>query len=218
MAVTANAGASYPVAIHVEPQTDPRNKMTVAFRIILAVPHALLVGGVFGSGIIFGFRGDWWGNIAGSGVLGAVAGVCAVISWFAILFANQHPEGLRSMCTFYLRWKVRAVAYMALFRDDYPPFGDTAYPSTLDITMAEFPRDKLSVGLRFLYLIPHAIILFFLGIGWFVTSVIAWFAILINGQYPEGLYNFGMGVFRWSTRVEAYALLLVDQYPPFSLD
>ena len=106
---------------------------------------------------------------------------------------------------------------MALFRDDYPPFGDADYPSTLDITLAEFPRDKLSVALRIIYLIPHAIVLFFLGIAWFFTSIVAWFAILFTGVYPEGLYNFGIGVFRWSTRVEAYGLLLVDEYPPFSL-
>jgi hypothetical protein len=88
----------------------------------------------------------------------------------------------------------------------------------MDITLAEFPRDKVSVGLRIFYVIPHAFILIFLGIAWFFTSVVAWFAILINGEYPEGLYKFGLGVFRWSTRVEAYMLLLVDQYPPFSLE
>ncbi len=141
-----------------------------------------------------------------------------MISWFAILFANQHPEGLRNLGTFYLRWKVRAMAYQALFRDEYPPFGDADYPARLNIELVEFPRDKVSVGLRIIYAIPHFIALFVLSIAWFVTSVIAWFAILINGQYPEGLYKFGIGVFRWQTRVEAYMLLLVDQYPPFSLD
>jgi len=217
LAIAANASASYPVNIHVEPQTEPRNKMTVAFRIILAIPHWLLVGGIFGAGAIFA-RGQWWGGISSNGVLGAVATVCAIISWFAILFANQHPEGLRNLCTFYLRWKVRAVAYMALFRDDYPPFGDADYPATLDLTMAEFPRDKMSVALRIIYIIPHAVVLFFLGIAWFFTSIVAWIAILVSGEYPQGLYNFGLGVFRWSTRVEAYFLLLTDQYPPFSLE
>lgn len=199
----ASAAVPYPVSIDVQPQTEPRNKMTVGFRIVLALPHALLVGGAIG---------------LGGGVLWDVALICALISWFAILFANQHPQGLRDLGTFYLRWKVRAVAYMALFRDEYPPFGDGDYPAAMGITLAEFPRDKVSVGLRIVYVIPHVVLLFFLGIAWFVTSVIAWFAILINGEYPEGLYKFGMGVFRWSTRVEAYMLLLVDQYPPFSLD
>jgi len=217
----ANSAGGYPVSIEVDPTTEPRNKLTVGFRIILAIPHSLLVGGflAFGPGLGFANRDfQFFGNLLSGGVLGAVAGICAVISWFAILFANQHPEGLRNLGTFYLRWKVRAMAYQALFRDDYPPFGDDEYPARLNIELAEFPRDKVSVGLRIIYAIPHFFVLFFLGIAWFFTSVVAWFAILFTGEYPQGLYNFGMGVFRWQTRVEAYMLLLVDQYPPFSLD
>jgi hypothetical protein len=217
MAVTASSASSYPVTIEVDPTTEPRNKMTVGFRLILAIPHSLLVGGFITLGAVFSTQNDW-GGLLNAGVLGAVASVCALISWFAILFANQHPQGLRDLCTFYLRWKVRAMAYMALFRDEYPPFGDSSYPAALHIELAEFPRDKVSVALRIIYAIPHFIVLFFLGIGWFITSVIAWFAILFTGEYPQGLYNFGMGVFRWQTRVEAYMLLLVDQYPPFSLE
>lgn len=213
----ANAAADYPVSINVPPQTEPRNKLTVAFRIILAIPHSILVGGGITVGAVLSYRNEF-GGLMNSGVLGAVAFVCAVISWFAILFANQHPEGLRNLGTFYMRWKVRATAYIMLFRDEYPPFGDADYPAELNITLVEFPRDKMSVALRIIYLIPHYFLLFFLGIAWFFTSIVAWFAILINGTYPEGLYNFGMGVFRWQTRVEAYGLLLVDQYPPFSLD
>lgn len=212
----ATAAMPYPVDIDIPAQTEPRNKLTVGFRIILAIPHALLVGGFLSIGAILSFNQDW-GGIFSTGVLGAVAGVCALISWFAILFANQHPEGLRNLCLFYLRWRVRAMAYSALFRDEYPPFGDADYPATLQITPAEFPRDKVSVGLRIIYAIPHFIVLFFLSIGWMITSVIAWFSILFTGQYPQGLYDFGIGVFRWSTRVEAYMLLLVDDYPPFSL-
>jgi len=211
----ANA-THYPVNIEVDPSTEPRNKLTVGFRVILGIPHALLVGGFLGLGILFGYENDY-GGFFSSGVLGAVAGICAFISWFAILFANQHPQGLRDLGTFYLRWKVRAMAYQALFRDEYPPFGDSEYPARLHIELAEFPRDKVSVGLRIIYAIPHLFVLFFLGIAWFITSVIAWLAILITGEYPQSLYNFGMGAFRWQTRVEAYLLLLVDKYPPFSL-
>jgi len=221
MAVATAAASSYPVNIEVDPTTGPRNKLTVGFRIILAIPHSILVGGFLALGAGFGFYNQdfqFISNFFSGGVLGAVAGVCAVISWFAILFANQHPEGLRNLGTFYLRWKVRAMAYQALFRDEYPPFGDADYPARLHIELAEFPRDKLSVGLRIIYGIPHFIVLFFLGIAWFFTSVVAWFAILFTGEYPQGLYNFGIGVFRWQTRVEAYMLLLVDQYPPFSFE
>lgn len=214
---TAQFAAPYPVTVEVQPATEPRNKLTIGFRLILAIPHLLLVGGL-GFATSFSF---WWNDFGGLfalGVLGAVALVCAVVSWFAILFANQHPPGLRDLCLFYLRWRTRALAYMALFHDQYPPFGDAEYPASINVVVAEGERDKVSVGLRFFYLIPHLIIVGALSVAWTVTSIIAWFSLLINDTYPEGLYNFGLGVMRWSLRVEAYALLLVDEYPPFSLD
>ena len=67
--------------------------------------------------------------------------------------------------------------------------------------------------------IPHYIALAFLGLAALVCIVIAWFAILFTGRYPRGLFDFVVGVGRWVTRVEAYALLLAtDRYPPFSLN
>ena len=63
-----------------------------------------------------------WG--ATTGVLGGVAAVCAIIAWFAIVFGGRYPRDCRDLATFYLRWRVRAVAYAALLRDEYPPFGD----------------------------------------------------------------------------------------------
>ena len=66
--------------------------------------------------------------------------------------------------------------------------------------------------------IPHYVVLFFLIIGAVVAIVIAWFAILITGRYPMPLFDYVVGVGRWSLRVNAYAFLLVtDRYPPFSL-
>jgi hypothetical protein len=66
--------------------------------------------------------------------------------------------------------------------------------------------------------IPHYIVLFFLWIAALVAVVIAWFAILFTGRYPRGLFDFVLGVLRWTNRVAAYAFVLVtDRYPPFSL-
>ena len=222
MSEAAIPSSAYPVTYNVEPQLTDRNRLTVAFRIILAIPHLLLVGGPglalgFGGG---GFGGDsnYWYAFSAAGVLGAAAYVTAIISWFAIVFTGKQPKGLWDFAAFYLRWRSRAVAYSGLLRDDYPPFGEATYP--VQFTPGEFPetRDRLSVGLRLIYVIPHVIVLFFVGIGWAITAIISWFAVLFTGSYPDGLYRFGIGYMRWSLRVEAYALLMQDQYPPFSLD
>jgi hypothetical protein len=71
---------------------------------------------------------------------------------------------------------------------------------------------------KWLLAIPHYIVLFVLVIGAVFAVIIAWFAILFTGRYPRGLFDYVVGVGRWSLRVEAYAfLLLTDRYPPFSL-
>lgn len=204
---------AYPVTYDVEPQLHDRNRVTVFFRIVLAIPHLILVGGpAFALGCGWGFH---WGS---SGILGIVAGVMAIIAWFAILFASTHPRGLWDFVRYFMSWRARAVAYMALLRDDYPPFGDGAYPVTYDVAYPDMPRNKWSVGLRIFYVIPHIVVLFFIGIAWFISAVIAWFAILFTGSYPASLYPFAIGYLRWSLRVESYLLLMRDEYPPFSLD
>jgi hypothetical protein len=66
--------------------------------------------------------------------------------------------------------------------------------------------------------IPHYVVLFFLHIAAFFVVIYAWFAILFTGRYPRSAFDFVVGVFRWSNRVTAYALILAtDKYPPFSL-
>jgi hypothetical protein len=202
--------SSYPVAFDVEPQLTDRNRLTTAFRLILGFPHILIIGG-FSFGI--GFGGG-----RGSGALSAAAATMAVIAWFAIVFTGQEPRGLWDFIAYYMRWRVRAGAYLALLRDEYPPFGEGDYPTTYQVSYPEGPRDRLSVGLRIIYAIPHLVVLLFLNIGWLVTSIIAWFAILFTGAYPPGLYRFAVGVMRWHVRVESYLFLMRDEYPPFSLE
>ena len=205
----------YPVTVTVEPATTARNRLTTGFRLILAIPHIILVGGVGFSAS----RNAGGGNTSlggETGLLGAVAWFLAIVSWFTIVFAGQHITGIRQFTQFYLRWKVRAVAYMMLLEDQYPPFGDLAYPATVTI-VDPAARDRLSVAFRLLIALPHFILLVFLCAAWWIITIVAWLMILFSGEYPRGLYDFALGVFRWYIRVEAYALLLVDEYPPFSL-
>jgi hypothetical protein len=152
-------------------------------------------------------------------VLGSAAGVAALVGWFAILFTGAYPRGLRDLAAFYLRWRVRAVAYVSLLRDEYPPFGDGAYPAALGLELHdEAPRDRLAVAFRIVLALPHVFAVWVLGMACGLTTLAAWFSILFTGRYPQGLYGFAVGVLRWSTRVDAYLLLLHDEYPPFSLE
>jgi hypothetical protein len=200
---------AYPVSFDVDRQLSDRNRLTVAFRIILAIPHVALVGGA-----IIGFGFSWWST---GGAVGTAAGVMAVIAWFGVVFVAVHPRGLWDFAAFYLRWRSRSVPYLMLLRDEYPPFGEGSYPTSFAVSWPDIPRNRWSVGLRIFYVIPHLIVLIFLNLAWVVTSIVAWFAILITGSYPGGLYGFAVGVMRWDLRVEAYLLLMRDEYPPFRL-
>ena len=66
-------------------------------------------------------------------------------------------------------------------------------------------------------MIPHLIALFFILIAGVAISIVAWLAILWTGRYPTALYAIAAGALQWLLRVEAYLLLLVDEYPPFEL-
>jgi hypothetical protein len=181
-----------------------------------------LVGGPGGLGTpSFGYLAGGSGRFSGAGwggVLGVVAGVTAIISWFAIVFTGKQPKGLWDFTSFFMRWRSKAIAYTALLRDEYPPFGEGDYHVSYSPGEYLDARDRVSVGFRIFLLIPHFIVLFFLGIAWFITAVIGWFAILFTGAYPEGLYKFAVGYLRWGLRVEAFALLMNDKFPPFSLE
>jgi hypothetical protein len=203
----AAEAAAYPLVVRVAPQAGPRNRLTTALRPILAIPHSILAGPVY-----------WSSRTGGVGLLGAAAYVMAIVSWFTLLITGKQFEGIREFSLYYLRWRTRALAYMALFVDPYPPFGDEPYPATIEVGEPAQPRDSATIAVRLILVLPHAFLLFFLLIGWLITTIVAWFSILFTRSYPPSLYGFGLGVMRWGLRVEAYLLLLVDEYPPFALD
>ena len=90
-----------------------------------------------------------------------------------------------------------------------------SYPVSFEADYAE-KRNRLTTFFRLLLIIPVAIVLYVFGIIASIAIVIAWFAIVITGRYPAGLFSFVADFNRFVTRVTAYGVLLTDAYPPFS--
>jgi hypothetical protein len=89
------------------------------------------------------------------------------------------------------------------------------YPVTFKADYVE-KRSRLTTFFRLLLAIPHIIFLYFYGLAAGVVVIVAWFALLFTGRYPQGMYDFVAGSLRYSTRVYGYLWLLTDEYPPFS--
>jgi hypothetical protein len=137
-------------------------------------------------------------------------------SWLAILVRGRIPRWLFDFQVALYRWQNRALGYVLLLTDAYPPFEgdwvinyDVRYPERLS-------RWKLLFW-KVITAIPHFIIVAVLMLTVVIVSIIAWFFILIAGRYPRGLYDYVGGVMRWSARVQAYVFSLTDEYPPFNL-
>lgn len=200
----------YPVQLDVEYPTGPRNRLTVLVRLILAIPVLLLVGLLANASL---------GTDQGSGQYLAAGGFLFLPTLLLLLFRQRYPRWWFDFNVNLLAFVNRVSIYVYLLRDEYPSTEDR---QALNMRIP-YPdaRTELSRGLplvKWLLAIPHYVVLFFLGIAALVVLVIAWFAILITGRYPRGLFDFTVGVLRWTTRVTCYAVLLTtDRYPPFRL-
>jgi hypothetical protein len=145
-----------------------------------------------------------------------------IINFWSILITGKM---IRSMFDFQLnlmRWSLRVNARLMNLSDGYPAFGMTHNDAdvVLDIDCPE-TSNRVSVLLRAMFgiwyvLIPHAFLLFFLQIGVMFVRMIAFWAVLFTGKYPEGMHAYMVGVIRWNIRVGAFMSYLTDTYPPFS--
>jgi hypothetical protein len=173
--------------------TEQRNRLTAAFRIILAIPHLIVA--------------QLWGY---------VVQILAVIQWFIILFTGKRNEGIFNFQRSWLEYYGRVGSYVWLIHDVFPPFGTEAGATPVRTTLEnDAPVNRLTNALRIIWAIPAAIIFIVIGIGAAVVAVISWFAIVITGKDPQGMWDFMVKAVRYGLQLQAYTLLMTDAYPKF---
>jgi hypothetical protein len=207
--------SSYPVQLDIDYPDRSLNRLTTALRIFTIIPIAIVLATVSGQ------TWDWGGGPGDRGgtVVVAAGGALFAGPLLMILFREKYPRWWFDWNLELTRFSSRVALYGALLDDRYPST-DEAQSLRLDVPYPDVPNElnRWLPLVKWFLAIPHYIVLIFLGIAAIVCIVIAWFAILFTGRYPRGLFDFVVGVGRWSVRVSAYAFLLVtDRYPPFSL-
>jgi hypothetical protein len=186
--------SGYPLRVDVE-YPESLSRWLIFVKWLLAIPHLIVLY-----------------------LLGLIAELFLLIAFFSILFTKRFPRGLFDFIVNVYRWNANVLAYAGLLRDDYPPFSWDAgkYPVTFEVDYPEEMGRFLPL-IKWFLAIPHIIALMFVFIIATLFWFIAFFAILFTGKFPRGMFDFIVGAIRWNYRVNAYAYLLRDEYPPFSL-
>jgi Domain of unknown function (DUF4389) len=190
---TISAQLRHPIRLVV---TDDlrRNRLTVFFRLILAIPHLIWV--------------TLWG---------IVAALAAIANWCATLVNGQSPEGLHNFIATWLRYQTHVYSYVLLLADPFPGFGgQPGYAIDLEIDPPQ-PQNRWTVAFRLILAIPAYIVSSILGYLNRALAIFSWFVALVMGRVPEGLRNFAAFAVRYEQQTTAYALLLTGRYPSFNV-
>jgi hypothetical protein len=219
---TNNKTSGYAARLEID-YPEKLDRLTTFFRILWIIPIAIIIGLISGAGQTVYYttvlnQAGQVVNTARNTSGGLVSGLI-VATALMILFRQSYPRWWFDFSRELTRFGHRVGAYMALLTDRYP---STVEEQSVHLEI-DYPDVKTDLNrwmplFKWLLAIPHYIVLAFLAIGAVIAVIFAWFAILLTGQYPKGLFDYVVGVARWGLRVNAYAFLLVtDRYPPFSL-
>ncbi len=212
--IATPAEPPYPARLMID-RPEQLDRLTTLLRVFWIIPILVILTLVSGdrSGTVTTESGErvWTG---GTSIAFSIAAATALM----ILFRQRYPRWWFDFQLALARFGYRVGAYAFLLRDEYPSTEDEqAVHLEVDYPDARQLNRWLPL-VKWLLAIPHYVVLFFLLIGAIAALVIAWFAILLTGRYPDALFDYLVGVGRWLLRVQAYATLLVtDRYPPFSL-
>ena len=198
------------------------DRVTTLFRLIWAIPIVIILSLLSAAATetitVITETGETVSKVTRTG--GGIAGGLLLATMLMIVFRLRYPRWWFDFARELTRFEARVGAYMALLSDRYPSTVDEqSVHLEIDYPDVEQDLNRWLPLVKWLLAIPHYIVLVVLFLVVIFAVVIAWFAILLTGRYPRGLFDFVVGVGRWSLRVQAYAFLLVtDRYPPFSLN
>jgi hypothetical protein len=203
--------SSHVVQFEVDYPERQLNRLTSAFRVLTVIPIAIVLSAIGGSSSVTTGAGTTTIAAGGSGLL-------VLPPLLMIVFRRKYPRWWYDFNVELLRFQNRVGVYFALMDDRYPST-DEQQSVRLDLPYPDATRLNRWLPLvKWLLAIPHYIVLFFLYIGALFALIGAWFAILFTGRFPRGIFDYLVGVGRWTNRVTAYAFILVtDDYPPFQL-
>lgn len=213
--MTETPSGAYPARLEID-YPEKLDRLTTFFRIIWIIPIAIILSLLTATG------NETVITATGTTVTRTTGGITTglfIATALMIVFRVRYPRWWFDFARGLTRFGTRVGAYVGLLTDAYPStVEEQTVHLEIDYPDVEHDLNRWLPLVKWFLAIPHYVVLFFLGIGAVIAVIIAWFAILFTGRYPRGLFDFVVGVTRWSLRVYAYAFLLVtDRYPPFSL-
>ena len=213
----------YPIRLEID-YPQKLDRLTTFFRFLWIIPIIFILGLVSGTGetvtntVILNEAGEVI-ETARDTAGGLISGLTFATA-LMIIFRQRYPRWWFDFSRELARFGTRVMAYMTLLTDQYPSTVDEqSVHLEIDYPDVENDLNRWMPLVKWFLAIPHYIVLSFLLVGALFAVILAWFAILVTGEYPKGLFDFVVGVARWALRVEAYVVLMVtDRYPPFSLN
>jgi len=208
----AQTTTAYPMSLSVDYPDRALNRLTTFFRLITIIPILIIVGLITSTT----FGDDKTGGLSYQYVAGGLVILPIVLM---LLFRQKYPKWWFDWNVALTKFSTRVSVYFMLLRDEYPSTDeDQAVHIEIPYPDAKEELNRWLPLVKWLLAIPHYIVLCFLYIAALVCIVIACFAIVFAVRFQKGLFDFLVGVFRWSLRVTVYACLLTtDRYPPFAL-
>lgn len=191
------------------------DRFTTFFRLIWIIPIGLILALLTATGNeTVAETGE---QIERTG--GGITGGLFLATMLMIVVRQRYPRWWFDFARELTRFGARVSAYLFLLTDQYPSTVDEqSVHLEIDYPNVEQDLNRWLPLVKWLLAIPHYIVLAVLAVFAVLVWVIAWFAILFTGRYPQALFDYIVGVGRWGLRVSAYmSLLVTDQYPPFSL-